>query len=96
MYGRASHIPLDALPRPRLMHRGRLDVAVFLEAVTDGGNEETAMEHVQNLVRLVEKLEREAKQASRTCGRRELDRLEVTAEQYLTLYRALKVRGEIE
>ena len=71
-------------------------MAVFLEAVTDGGNEETAMEHVQNLVRLVEKLEREAKQASRTCGRRELDRLEVTAEQYLTLYRALKVRGEIE
>jgi hypothetical protein len=62
----------------------------------DDVDEETAMEHVQNLLRLVEKLEQEAKHAARTCGRRELNALEVTAEQYLRLYRDLKARGEIE
>ena len=55
-----------------------------------------AMDHVQHLIRLVQKLAREADRASRTCGRRELDALEVTAEQYLRLYRDLKARGEIE
>jgi hypothetical protein len=54
------------------------------------------MEHVQNLLRLVEQLEREAKRASRACGRREFDVLEATAERYLRLYRDLKARGEIE
>jgi hypothetical protein len=62
----------------------------------DTGVEVGVMEHIQKLLRLVEKLERETKLTSRTCGRRELDVLEVTAEQYLTLYRDLKARGEIE
>ena len=55
-----------------------------------------AMEHVQDLIRLVQQLAREAERASRTCGRRELDTLQATAEQYLRLYRELKARGEIE
>ena len=54
------------------------------------------MDHVQDLIRLVQKLGREAERASRTCGRRELDTLQATAEQYLKLYRELKARGEIE
>jgi hypothetical protein len=61
--------------------------------VTDGMADR---EHIQHLLRLVEKLEREAKHVSRTCGKRELNVLEATAEQYLKLYRDLKARGEIE
>jgi uncharacterized protein YacL len=54
------------------------------------------MNHVQDLNRLVQKLAREAERASRTCGRRGLDTLQATAEQYLKVYRDLKARGEIE
>ena len=54
------------------------------------------MEHVQDLIRLVQTLAREAERASRTCGRRELDVLSNTAERYLKLYRELQARGEIE
>jgi hypothetical protein len=62
----------------------------------EAGGEETTVEHIQNLLRLVEQLERDAKRASRACGRQELDTLAVTAEQYLSLYRDLRARGEIE
>jgi hypothetical protein len=48
------------------------------------------------LVSLVQQLSREARQALKTCGRRELDSLEMVAQQYLKLYRELKVRGVIE
>jgi hypothetical protein len=54
------------------------------------------MANVRDLLRLVQKLSREAEKASRTGGRRELDALQATAEQYLKLYRELKDRGEIE
>ena len=54
------------------------------------------MDHVQDLIRMVQKLAREAERASKTCGRRELETLQATAEQYLRLYRDLKARGEIE
>lgn len=57
---------------------------------------EAIMDHVQDLIRLVQALAREAERASRTCGRRELDALQATAEQYVRLYRDLKARGEIE
>jgi len=53
-------------------------------------------EHIQNLMRLVEKLEREAKHTARKCGASELQALAVTAEQYVILYRDLQARGEIE
>ena len=48
------------------------------------------------LVSLVQQLSREAQRALETCGRRELDTLEVVAQQYLKLYRELKARGVIE
>jgi hypothetical protein len=51
---------------------------------------------VRDLLRLVERLAREAEKASRTGGRRELDALRATAERYLTLYEELRARGEIE
>ena len=54
------------------------------------------MDHVQDLIRLVQQLAKEADRASRTCGRRELDTLQATAERYLELYRELRARGEIE
>jgi hypothetical protein len=54
------------------------------------------MSNVQDLLRLVQKLSREADKASRTAGRRELDALQVTAEQYLKLYQELKSQGVIE
>ena len=66
--------------------------------VTEGtirGGEGT-VDHVQQLLRLVQRLSREAEQAARTGGRRELDALRATAEQYLKLYDELKARGEIE
>ena len=53
------------------------------------------MDHVQDLIRPVQTLAREAERTSRTCGRRELDALSVTAERYLKLYRELLARGEI-
>ena len=53
-------------------------------------------EHVQDLMRLVEKLERDAKRAARKCGAGEFETLAVTAEQYVNLYRDLRARGEIE
>ena len=53
-------------------------------------------EHVQGLMRLVEKLERDAKHTARKCGATELEALAVTAEQYVILYRDLRARGEIE
>ena len=53
-------------------------------------------EHIQGLMRLVEKLEREAKHTARKCGATELKALAVTAEQYVILYRDLQARGEIE
>ena len=54
------------------------------------------MDHVQQLLRLVQQLAREAEHASRSGGRREFDALQATAEQYLKLYDELKARGEIE
>ena len=54
------------------------------------------MANVHDLLRLVQKLSREAEKASRTVGRRELDALQATAAQYLRLYQELKERGEIE
>jgi hypothetical protein len=54
------------------------------------------MADVDELVSLVQKLSREAQHASKTCGRRELDALQATAEQYLTVYQELKARGVIE
>jgi hypothetical protein len=54
------------------------------------------VDHVQQLLRLVQKLSREAERAARTGGRREFDALQATAEQYLKLYEELKARGEIE
>lgn len=54
------------------------------------------MAHVQDLVRLAQRLARQAETASRTCGSRELGVLSATAEQYVALYRELKARGEIE
>jgi hypothetical protein len=54
------------------------------------------MTDIQDLVRLAQKLSREAEKASRTGGRGELDALQATAEQYLKLYRELKDRGAIE
>jgi hypothetical protein len=58
--------------------------------------EEGAMADVQQLMRLVQELAREAERASRTGGRREFDALQATAERYLKLYDELKERGEIE
>jgi hypothetical protein len=54
------------------------------------------MPDVQQLMRLVQELAREAERASRTGWRRDFDALQATAEQYLKLYEALKARGEIE
>ena len=54
------------------------------------------MADLQQLLRLVQKLSREAEKASKTCGGRELDALQATAEQYLKLYAELKARGTIE
>ena len=54
------------------------------------------MADVQQLMRLVQELAREAERASRTGGRREFDALQATAERYLKLYDELKERGEIE
>ena len=54
------------------------------------------MPDVQQLMRLVQELAREAERAARTGGRREFDALQATAEQYLKLYDELKARGEIE
>jgi hypothetical protein len=48
------------------------------------------------LVSLVQQLSREAQHASKTCGRKELDALQVAAQQYLKLYQELKARGVIE
>ena len=53
-------------------------------------------EHIQHLMRLVEKLERDAHQAARRCGASELEALAITAEQYVHRYRDLRARGEIE
>jgi hypothetical protein len=44
------------------------------------GAEVADREHVQGLMRLVEKLEREAKHTARKCGATELEALAVTAE----------------
>ena len=57
---------------------------------------EAIMDHVQDLIRLVQELAREAERASRSCGRREFDALQATAEQYVRLDRDSKARGEIE
>jgi hypothetical protein len=57
---------------------------------------EGTVANVRDLLRLVERLAREAEKASRTGGRRELDALRATAERYLTLYEELRARGEIE
>ena len=54
------------------------------------------MDHVQQLLQLVQQLAREAEHASRSGGRHAFDALEVTAAQYLKLYAELKARGEIE
>jgi hypothetical protein len=48
------------------------------------------------LVSLVEKLAREAQHAAKTCGRRDFDKLEAVAQQFMTLYQALKARGVVE
>ena len=48
------------------------------------------------LMSLVQKLSREAQHAAKTCGRKELDALQVTAHHFLKLYQALKARGVIE
>ena len=48
------------------------------------------------LVSLVQKVSREAQHALRTCGRKELDALQVAAQQYVKLYQELKARGVIE
>ena len=48
------------------------------------------------LMSLVQKLSREAQHASKTCGRKELDGLQVTALQYLKLYQEMKARGIME
>jgi hypothetical protein len=58
--------------------------------------EEAIVDHVQQLLRLVQQLSREAEHASRSCGRHEFDALQATAEQYLKLYDELTARGEIE
>jgi hypothetical protein len=57
---------------------------------------EAIMDHVQDLIRLVQERAREAERASRSCGRREFDALQATAEQYVRLYGDLKARDEIE
>ncbi len=57
---------------------------------------EAIKDHVQDRIRLVRERAREAERASRSCGRREFDALQATAEQYVRLYRDLKARGEIE
>ena len=49
-----------------------------------------------DLMSLVHKLSREAQHASKTCGRKELDALQSTAQQYVTLYLQLKARGVIQ
>jgi hypothetical protein len=48
------------------------------------------------LMSLVQKVSREAQHASKTCGRKELDALQMVAEHYLKLYQELKARGVIE
>jgi len=48
------------------------------------------------LMSLVEKLSREAQHASKTCGRKELEALQVVAQHYLKRYQELKARGVIE
>jgi hypothetical protein len=53
-------------------------------------------EHIQQLMRLVERLERDAHRAARRCGATELEALAITAEQYVLRYRDLRARGEIE
>ena len=55
-----------------------------------------AMSDGDELMSLVEKLAREAQRAAKTCGRKELDALQATAEHYLKLYQELKARGVIE
>jgi hypothetical protein len=54
------------------------------------------MPDVQQLMRLVQQLAREAEHAARSGGRRDFDALQATAERYLKLYDDLKARGEIE
>ena len=54
------------------------------------------MSDKDELMSQVQKLSREALHASKTCGRMELDALEVEARHYLTLYQELKARGAIE
>jgi hypothetical protein len=88
---------LDAVgppPRPDPLRRGipRFEGPLIASQVTGEGTVAT----VRDLLRLVEKLAREAEKASRTGGRRELDALQATAERYLTLYEQLRARGEIE
>jgi hypothetical protein len=55
-----------------------------------------AMADGNDLISLVQKVSREAQHASKTCGRKELDALQVTAQQFLKLYQELKARGVIE
>jgi hypothetical protein len=54
------------------------------------------MSDVDELMSLVQKLSREAQHAWKTCGRKELDALQVAAQHYLKLYQELKARGVIE
>ncbi len=68
--------------------------SLVARARSDDG--EGTVDHVQQLLRLVQQLSREAERASRTGGRREFDALRSTAERYLQLYDELKARGEIE
>jgi hypothetical protein len=54
------------------------------------------MAEVHELMAMVRKLSGEAEHASKTCGRRELDKVQAAAQQFLTLYQELKARGVIE
>ena len=70
--------------------------ALALDTGGDRATGEGTVDHVQQLLRLVQQLAREAEHASRSGGRHAFDALEVTAAQYLKLYAELKARGEIE
>ena len=54
------------------------------------------MANLHDLVEAAHKLSQVAEQASKTGGKRELEALRTTAEEYLKLYQQLKRRGEIE
>ena len=54
------------------------------------------MAEVHELIAMVRRLSDEAEHATKTCGRRELDKVQTAAQQFLTLYQDLKARGVIE